>query len=62
MPSKCNIEKIKKEIDKCEHPNELVANYAQIKAYIADKLNDFKIVADDASKEIQISIEKINGN
>ena len=62
MPSKCNIDKIKKEIDKCEHPNELVATYSLIKTYIADKLDTAKLEARIVADAIEDEIRKINGN
>lgn len=62
MPKKCNIDNIKKELDKCEHPTEHIAMYSQIKGYISDKLKEHQEKFEAISNDIQINIDRINGN
>ncbi len=62
MPTKCNIEKIKKEIDKCETPEELMLAYSQVQGYISDKLKEKHQASEEAAKSIQRQLDIINGN
>ena len=60
MPSKCNIEKIKKEIDKCVHPNEMLHIKLQVDTYIKSKLDEECKKQEDAAMELRSKIQNLN--
>jgi hypothetical protein len=62
MVKKFSIETIQNEIDKITHPTELASAYHDIKNYMAKKLKEHQQRHESIANQIQVDIDKINGN
>lgn len=59
--SKPNTDKVFREIDKCETPEEIIDLYNEIKNYCTIKLTEAQKAHETKANTIQENLDKING-